>query len=52
MYDIIYSIIDHHWSTGTSEQSTIYYICASLIIVLMVQFIDLIRCIFRGFVRR
>lgn len=52
MYDIINSIIDHAWTTGSNEQSTVYYICAVLIIILMVTFIDLVRSIFRGFVRR
>ena len=52
MYDIITGIIDHTWSTSTNEQSIVYYICAALIIILMVTFIDLVRSIFRGFVRR
>lgn len=52
MYDIISSIIDHNWVTGSNEQSTVYYICGSLIIILMVVFIDLVRSIFRGFIRR
>lgn len=52
MYDIISAIIDHTWVTGTNEQSTIYYICASLIIILTVVFIDLFRSVIRGFIRR
>lgn len=53
MYDIISGIIDHSWiSTNAGEQQYIYYICGALIIVLMVTFIDLVRCIFRGFIRR
>lgn len=52
MYDIIYTIIDHVWTTGSSDQSTIYYTCSALIIILMITFIDLIRSIFRGFIRR
>lgn len=52
MYDIVNSIIDHVWNTGSTEQSTIYYICASLIIILTVVIIDMVRSIFRGFIRR
>lgn len=52
MYDIVSAIIDHTWATGSSDQTTIYYICAAIIIILMVTFIDLIHRIFRGFVRR
>lgn len=51
MYDIISSIIDHSWSTGSSEQQYIYYICGTLICLFSVVFIDMIRDIFRSFTR-
>ena len=41
MYDLINGIIDHSWTTGSSEQQYIYYICGSLICILTVVFIDL-----------
>lgn len=51
MYDIVRQIIDHSWTTNSSEQQYIYYICASLIVIFAVVFIDMIRDIFRGFFR-
>lgn len=51
MYDIISNIIDHNWTTGSSEQQYIYYICGALIVVLTVVFVDIIRGIFRSFSR-
>lgn len=52
MYDIISQIIDHNYITqGAGEQQYIYYACISLIIILVVVFIDLIRDIFRSFWR-
>lgn len=51
MYDLITGIISHAWSTNSSEQSIIYYICGALICLFSVVFIDLIRDIFCGFFR-
>ncbi len=51
MYDLINGIINHSWTTGTNEQSYIYYICGALICLFSVVFIDLIRDIFSGFFR-
>lgn len=51
MYDIISSIIDHVYTTGSSEQQYIYYVCCALIVIFAVVFIDLIRDIFLGFFR-
>ena len=51
MYDIIESIIGHAWTTGSSEQQYIYYVCCSLIPLFSVVFIDLIKDIFSGFFR-
>lgn len=51
MYDIVSNIIDHNWSTGSSEQQYIYYICGALIVVFSVVFVDMIRDIFRSFTR-
>lgn len=51
MYDVISRIIDHSWSTGTNDQSYIYYICGALIVVFTVVFIDLIYRVFSHFWR-
>lgn len=51
MYDIIYGIIDHQWTTGTSEQQYIYYICGVLIILTFCVLVDLIYRIFSHFWR-
>lgn len=52
MYDIIQNIIDHNWVTqNAGDQQYIYYISGALIIVLVVVFIDLVRDIFRNFIR-
>lgn len=51
MYDIIADIIEHSYTTGNSEQQYIYYICAALICLFAVVFIDIIRDIFHGFFR-
>lgn len=51
MYNIIEGIISHVWIAGSSDQSTIYYICGALICLLTVVFVDLIRDIFSGFFR-
>lgn len=50
MYDIIAQIIDHSWSTGSSEQQYVYYCCISLIVIFAVVFIDMIRDIFRSII--
>lgn len=49
MYDLISRIIDHSWSTGSSEQQYIYYICGALIILFCVVVIDLIYRVFSHF---
>lgn len=49
MYDLIAGIIDHSWSTGSSEQQYIYYICGTLIVIFTVVFVDLIYRVFRHF---
>lgn len=46
MFDIIESIIDHVWLTGSSDQQYIYYICGALIIIFSCVIIDLIYRIF------
>lgn len=53
MYQIVQQIINHVWQ-GTQnygDQQYIYYICAALIPLFAVVFIDLIRDIFRAFFR-
>lgn len=51
MYDIIWNIIDHSWTTGDSSQQYVYYTCCSLVIILTVVFIDMIYRVFRHFWR-
>lgn len=51
MYDIISQIIDHFWTTGSGEQQYIYYICGSVIIILVVVFIDMVYRVFSHFWR-
>lgn len=51
MYDIIANIIDHVYTTGSSEQQYIYYACCALIVIFSVVFVDIIRDIFLGFFR-
>ena len=51
MYDIISSIIDHSWSTGSNEQQYVYYISGAIICLLVVVFVDVIKDIFSGFFR-
>ena len=46
MYDLVDRLIDHSWTTGSSEQQYIFFVCAALTIVLTVVIIDLVyRCI-------
>lgn len=51
MYDRISYLIDHAWTTGDSAQSTIYYICGALIIVLSAVTLDLVYRVFSHFWR-
>lgn len=51
MYDLVYQIIDHVWTTGSSDQQYIYFVCCCLIIILTVTFIDFVYRIFSSFWR-
>lgn len=55
MYDLIYNIIGHEWVSSSSYNSTqqqyLYMVCACLIIILTVVFIDGIYRVFRHFWR-
>lgn len=51
MYDIISSIINHSWSTGSNEQQYIYYICGALIVIFTCVIIDLVYRVFSHFWR-
>lgn len=51
MYEIIDNIIGHSWTTNTSEQSIIYYICGALIIMVVCVLIDLLYRLFSHFWR-
>lgn len=41
MYDLVSGLIDHSWATNSGEQSYVYYICGTLIVVMTVMFIDI-----------
>lgn len=47
MYELVERIISHSWTTGSSDQQYIYYICGSLIILLTCVFVDMVYRIFR-----
>lgn len=52
MYDIISSIIDHTWTTGSSDQQYIMYVCSVMIPLISVVIVDTFRMVFRAFIRR
>lgn len=49
MYDIIDSLINHNWVTGSSDQQYIYYICGALIILFTCVIIDMVYRVFSHF---
>lgn len=51
MYEIIQSLIDHAYVTGDSMQQYIIYTCCTLILLLVVVFIDMIYRVFSHFWR-
>lgn len=51
MYDIISQIINHSWTTNTSEQQYIYQGCIIVIAVLLAVTVDLVYRVFRHFWR-
>lgn len=51
MYDIVEKMIGHTWTTGSSDQQYIYYICGALIIIFSVVIIDIVYRIFAHFWR-
>lgn len=51
MYQIIEQIINHTWTTGSSEQQYIYYICGAVICLFSVVVIDIVRDIFSAICR-
>lgn len=52
MYDVIEAIIGHTWQSNyTSDQQYIYYICGTVLVILLVVFIDVIKQIFSRFTR-
>lgn len=48
MYNVIYDIISHTWSTSSSEQQYIYTTCCVMIVVLSAVFIDLFYRFFKS----
>lgn len=53
MYDVISAIINHAWQTNyTGDQTHIYNICAAMICILTVAFVDAIRAAFSSFLRK
>lgn len=51
MYEIVANIINHAWTSGSSEQQYIYYICGALIGLFSVVIVDIVRDIFSSFLR-
>lgn len=51
MFKIVQNIIGYTSSSGYNSDSTILYICGSLVILLTIMFIDLIYRVFRNFWR-
>lgn len=51
MYDLIYNLIDHSYTTGDSSQQYIYYTCCAMILLLSVVFIDALFRVFLHFMR-
>lgn len=51
MYDILYSIIDHSYSSGDSMQQYIIYGCVCLIIMFSAVFLDMVYRVFTHFWR-
>ena len=51
MYQIITQIINHAWTTNSSDQQYIYYICGALICLFSVVIIDIVRDIFSAICR-
>lgn len=54
MYDVIKSIIQHSWDTNNynnTEQQLVYYISGTVIVILLVVFVDLMYRLFRHFWR-
>lgn len=47
MYNAIYNIIEHTWTTNDSMQSYIVYTCCALIIILTCVFVDMTYKIFK-----
>lgn len=52
MYDLIYGLIDHAYTSNDSMQQYIIYTCCALIIIFSVVFIDMVYRIFSHFWRR
>lgn len=51
MYDLIYELIDHSYTTGSSDQQYIYYICGALILILTASILDVLYRVFLHFMR-
>ena len=51
MYDVLYRIIGHQYTTGDSMQQYIIYGCVALIIIFSVVLIDLVYRVFSHFWR-
>ena len=50
MYDLISQLINHNWDNSMygNEQQYIYYICGTVIVILLCVFIDMIYRIFKS----
>lgn len=51
MYQVIYNILQHSYTQGDNLQSYVLYTCCTLIVILVITFIDLIYRIFSNFWR-
>lgn len=52
MYDLIYNLIDHAYTSGDTMQQYIIYTACALILILSTVFIDMVYRIFSRFWRR
>lgn len=46
MYDMIWSMIDHTYTTGDTMQQFIIYTCCVIICILVIAFTDAVRTVF------
>lgn len=52
MYSVISNIIEHVWTSGSSEQSYVYSICGAIIVLCFIFCLDFLSQIFKSFRRK